>query len=233
MNAFTSNTQTSYLFSTIESWPLALQELMQFVNRPFFTEENVAKEKGIIEQELRMYADHPQHRVLAALLENMYHVNPVRLDIGGTVESVWQITKEELFDCYYSFYQPANMALAVAGDVEPEAVVALVKEHYPVWEHYNGSIERIYPAEPPGGVAKDWSEEQFDISRPHYLLGFKHEPIWRGGEEMLHQQLIMSLAWRLITSRSSHFYNRLYDENVVTDSFGASFTCHPPSLPIL
>ncbi len=225
VNAFTSNTQTSYLFSTIESWPLALQELMQFVNRPFFTEENVAKEKGIIEQELRMYADHPQHRVLAALLENMYHVNPVRLDIGGTVESVWQITKEELFDCYYSFYQPANMALAVAGDVEPEAVVALVKEHYPVWEHYNGSIERIYPAEPPG-VAKDWSEEQFDISRPHYLLGFKHEPIWRG-EEMLHQQLIMSLAWRLITSRSSHFYNRLYDENVVTDSFGASFTCHP------
>ncbi len=139
-------------FPPLKAGPLALQELMQFVNRPFFTEENVAKEKGIIEQELRMYADHPpQHRVLAALLENMYHVNPVRLDIGGTVESVWQITKEELFDCYYSFYQPANMALAVAGDVEPEAVVALVKEHYPVWEHYNGSIERIYPAEPPGG----------------------------------------------------------------------------------
>ncbi len=225
VNAFTSNTQTSYLFSTIESWPRALTELMQFVNQPFFTEENVAKEKGIIEQELRMYEDHPQHRVLSTLLENMYHVNPVRLDIGGTVESVWQITKEELFNCYYTFYQPSNMALAVAGNVDPEMALALIKEYYPSWEHYKGAVTRIYPEEP-AEIAKEWSEEELGISRPHYLLGFKHEPIWRG-QEMLRQQLIMSLAWRLITSRSSHFYNRLYDENIVTDSFGASFTCHP------
>lgn len=224
VNAFTTNTQTSYLFSTIRGWSDALVQLISFVNRPFFTHENVAKEKGIIGQELRMYDDHPQHRVLSALLENIYHENPVRLDIGGTVESVWQITEKKLFDCYYTFYQPANMALAIAGDVQPERALSVIEDHYPPWAHYNGPVERIYPDEP-GTVVRAWSEQEMGISRSHYLLGFKHDPIWRG-EEILRQQLIMSLAWRLITSRSSHWYNKLYDNNLVSDSFGASFTCH-------
>lgn len=225
VNAFTSSTQTSYLFSTTENWQEALIQLIEFVNKPYLTDENVEKEKGIIEQELRMYADHPQRRVYSALLEGLYQRNPIRLDIGGTVESVREITKEQLYDCYYTFYQPGNMALAIAGDVEPKEAHSLIAEHYPEWSHYSGPVERFFPTEPKE-VAKDWSEEEMAISRPQYLLGFKHDPIWRG-EEILRQQLIMAIAWRLITARSSQHFNELYDKELVSDSFGASFSCHP------
>lgn len=225
VNAFTSHTQTSYLFSTIEGWQEALIELISFVNSPYLTEENVEKEKGIIEQELRMYEDHPDHRIHSMLLENLYHANPVRIDIGGTVESVWAITVQELLDCYHTFYQPSNMALAVVGDVDPGETLSLIRQNYPTWEHGQGSIERFYPQEPVS-VVHPWVEETLNISRPRYLLGFKHEPKWQG-EELLRQQIIMSLVWRLVAGRSTQFFEDLYTSNLVNDSFGASFSSSP------
>lgn len=225
VNAFTTHTQTSYLFSTIEGWEEALVELIKFVNNPYLTEENVEKEKGIIEQELQMYADHPDHRIHSTLLENLYHENPVRIDIGGTVKSVQEITVAELLNCFYTFYQPSNMALAVVGDLDPKKTMDLIKTNYPEWKHEQGNIERIYPEEAKE-VAQPWSEVELNISRPRYLLGFKHEPIWLG-ESLLKQQIIMSLVWRLIVGRSSMFYEELYAENLVNDSFGASFSASP------
>lgn len=225
VNAFTSYTQTSYLFSTIEGWQEALSDLINLVNSPYLTTENVEKEKGIIEQELRMYEDHPDHRIHSVLLENLYHVNPVRIDIGGTVESVRAITVEELFNCYETFYQPGNMAMAVVGDVDPEETLGLIRQNYPTWQHRQGPIERLYPDEP-AEVVNPWVEEELNISRPRYLLGFKHEPIWQG-ERLLRQQIVMSLVWRLVAGRSSQFFGDLYARNLVDDSFGASFNSSP------
>lgn len=222
VNAFTSHTQTSYLFSTIEGWQDALVELIQFVNNPYLTPENVDKEKGIIEQELQMYADHPDHRIHSTLLENLYHNNPVRIDIGGTVESVRAITVDQLLDCFYTFYQPSNMALAVVGDVDPQETLRIIQSNYPTWKHTQGEIERIYPTEA-REVVRPWMVEELNISRPRYLLGFKHEPIWQG-EDLLREQITMSLVWRLIVGRSSSFYEELYASNLVNDSFGASFS---------
>lgn len=225
VNAFTSYTQTSYLFSTIEGWQEALIELIRFVNSPYLTEENVEKEKGIIEQELRMYEDYPDNRVHSTLLENLYHANPVRIDIGGTVESVRAITVEALLNCYHTFYQPNNMALAVVGDVDPWETLGLIREKYPTWKHYQGSIKRVYPKEP-AKVVNPWDEEPLNITRPRYLLGFKHEPMWQG-EELLRQQIVMSLVWRLVAGRSSQYFGELYESNLVNDSFGASFNSSP------
>lgn len=222
VNAFTSHTQTSYLFSTIDDWQKALLQLIDFVNKPYLTEDNVEKEKGIIEQELRMYEDHPDHRLHTSVLENMYHINPVRLDIGGTVDSVYKITVDDLLLCYRNFYQPGNMALAVVGAVDPNEAIDLIEENYPKWEHYSGSIERLHPEEP-AEVKNSWAEVKLDISRPRYLLGFKHEPIWQG-EDLLRQQIVMSLVWRLISGRSSRFFADLYDADLVDNSFGASFS---------
>ncbi len=225
VNAFTSYTQTSYLFSTTENWEDCLIQLMEFVNAPYLTTENVEKEKGIIVQELQMYADHPDHRIHTLLLENMYHEHPVRLDIGGTVDSVQAITVEDLFRCYNTFYQPGNMALAVVGDVDPERTLQLIEENYPIWGQGQGAIERFYPAEPPK-VKDPWVEEERPISQPRYLLGFKHEPKWQG-EDLLRQQIIMSLGMRLLAGRSSLSYGDLYEANLITDSFGASFNAEP------
>lgn len=225
VNAFTSYNQTSYLFTTTENWKGCLTLLMEFVNRPFLTKENVEKEKGIIVQELQMYADHPDHRIHTLLLENLYHEHPVRLDIGGTVESVQSITVEDLFRCYNTFYQPNNLALAVVGDVDPKETLQIIEANYPAWTKEQGAIERLYPEEP-RGVKSDWVEEQLHISQPRYLLGFKHEPLWQR-EDLLRQQVIMSIALRLIAGRSSISYGNLYEADLINDSFGASFNGDP------
>lgn len=221
VNAFTSYIQTSYLFSTTENWEHCLIELMEFVNRPHLTQEKVEKEKGIIVQELQMYADHPNHRIHTLLLENLYHDHPVRLDIGGTVASVQEITVDDLFRCYHTFYQPSNMALAVVGDIDPIATLQLIEDKYPVWSHGEGVISRFYPDEP-REVKNSWIEEELQLSQPRYLLGFKHEPLWEG-EELLRQQIIMAIGMRLIAARSSPSYGELYEADLITDSFGASF----------
>ncbi len=225
VNAFTSYTQTSYLFSTTENWQECLALLMDFVNSPYLTRDNVEKEKGIIIQELQMYADHPSHRIHTLLLENLYHEHPVRLDIGGTVDSVEEITVDDLHRCYNTFYQPGNMALAVVGDVDPIKTLQLIEENYPDWEQEKGVIERFFPEEP-HEVKGSWVEEQLPISQPRYLLGFKHEPIWQG-EDLLRQQIIMAIGMRLIAGRSSLSYGELYEADLITDSFGASFNAEP------
>ena len=225
VNAFTSYTQTSYLFSTTDEWKDCLLQLIDFVNNPHLTEENVEKEKGIIVQELQMYADHPSHRIHSQLLETMYHAHPVRLDIGGTVDSVQSITVDDLLRCYDTFYQPANMALAVVGDVHPGETLQLIQAHYPPWNRSEGSFERLYPREP-REVAADWVEQELPISQPRYLLGFKHEPLWQG-DDLIRQQIMMSIGVRLIAGRSSASYGELYEANLITDSFGASFNVHP------
>lgn len=225
VNAFTSYTQTSYLFSTTENWEDCLLLLMEFVNNPFLTEENVEKEKGIIIQELQMYADHPSHRIHSLLLENMYSEHPIRLDIGGTEESVQQTTVQDLMRCYNTFYQPGNMALAVIGDVDPLQTFQLIEDNYPAWEQEAGPIERFYPTEP-REVKQSWVEDRLPISRPRYLLGFKHEPIWEG-KELLRQQIAMSLGMRLVAGRSSLNYEKLYEQDLITDSFSAYFSADP------
>lgn len=225
VNAYTSYSQTSYLFSTIDHWQESLAYLVEFVHTPHLTTENVEKEKGIIEQELQMYADHPDHRILQTLLQNLYHEHPVRLDIGGTVDSVRSITVEELQRCYDTFYQPANMALVVVGDLDPEKTIDLVRASYRrrTWGSFN--VERLDPPEP-AAVVNSWVEDRLPISRPRYMLGFKHDPRWRG-EELLRVQIAMSLGLKLIVGRSSQAFLRLYEQGLVDDSFSGGFRGHP------
>ncbi|MDI9439005.1 MAG: pitrilysin family protein [Bacillota bacterium] len=225
VNAFTSYTQTSYLFTTVEHARESLVYLLEFVNAPHLTEENVEKEKGIIEQELQMYADHPDHRIHSALMENLYHEHPVRLDIGGTVESVRSITVAELQRCYDIFYQPGNMALVVVGDLDPYETCELVRSSYPQRQGAGFSAQRIDPQEP-NSIVQPWAETQLPISRPRYMLGFKHDPRWRG-QELLRTQIAMSLGLKLIFGRSSRAYAQLYEAKLVDDSFYASFRALP------
>src|SRR5690606_34488945 len=126
-NAYTSLTMTSYLFSCSDHVCENLDILLDYVQAPHFTEENVEKEKGIIEQEIRMYDDHPAHRLRRNLLQALYHAHPVRIDILGTVESIRRIDPDVLYRCHETFYHPSNMALFVVGDVDPDKVLALVE----------------------------------------------------------------------------------------------------------
>jgi predicted Zn-dependent peptidase len=174
-NAFTSFDQTVYLFSATENIETNLSTLVDFVQRPYFTDENVEKEKGIIGQEINMYADNPDWRVYFGLIEALYAKHPVHIDIAGTIESIGTITKETLYTCYNSFYHPSNMLLFIVGGVEPEKVFELIRSNQ-AGKSYDkqGEIERIFETEPEQ-VATKRKESKLAVSMPKCLFGFKEK----------------------------------------------------------
>ena len=145
-NAYTTNDHTAYLFEGTDNFYEALDELMDYIQNPYFTDENVEKEKGIISQEIRMYDDHPGWQVYMNAMKCMYNVNPIRIDTAGTVESISEINKEILYNCYNTFYHPSNMAIVLCGDFEPEKLLEEVKNRL-LKKEAVGEIKRIYPEE--------------------------------------------------------------------------------------
>ena len=127
-NAYTTNDHTAYLYECTDNFYEALDEFMDYVQHPYFTDQNVEKEKGIIGQEIKMYDDYPEWRVYLNALEAMYYKNPVKLDITGTVETISHIDKDVLYKCYNTFYNPSNMCLVVSGDFEPEQLLEEIKK---------------------------------------------------------------------------------------------------------
>ena len=113
-NAYTTTDYTTFLFEATNNFYPALDELMDYVQHPYFTDENVEKEKGIIGQEIQMYNDYPEWIVYMNAIKNMYKNNPVNIDIAGTIESISKIDKEVLYKCYNTFYNPSNMIMCFA-----------------------------------------------------------------------------------------------------------------------
>lgn len=146
-NAYTTNDHTAYLFECTDNFYEAMDELMDYVQHPYFTDENVEKEKGIIGQEIMMYDDYPEWRVYLNAMEAMYHNNPIKIDIVGTIETISKIDKEILYKCYETFYNPSNMAMVICGDFEPEKLIKEVKKRL-IDKKSNGKIERIFKEEP-------------------------------------------------------------------------------------
>lgn len=225
VNAYTSYTITSYLFSTTDNFSPAFQELLRFVQSAYLTEENVAKEKGIIEQELRMYDDDPDRRIYRNLLTALYHKHPIKLDVGGTVASIQDINVENLTQCYQLFYQPQNMSVFAIGDFDPQEVVNLAADATRNWRYEVTDVKRIYPEEP-REIVQAKIEQKLSVSQPRYYLGFKDQP-QATGTDLLKQHVAMGMIWRMLAAKSSPVYEALYDQGVIDDSFGASFQATP------
>ena len=130
-NAFTSSALTGYYFESTEKFCDNLKILLSFVSIPWFTQESVDKEQGIIGQEIRMVEDDPDNQVFYGLMECLFDHHPIRVPIAGTQESISHITADTLYACHKAFYTPSNMVLTVAGDVEPEEVVRIAREILP------------------------------------------------------------------------------------------------------
>lgn len=222
-NAFTSFDRTAYLFSTTDHVHKNLETLLDFVQRPYFTDENVEKEKGIIEQEIRMYQDNPDWRVFFGLVQAFYHQHPVRIDIAGTVESIYQITKDMLYECYETFYHPSNMLLFVVGQIQPEEIIKLVRENQEQKPFKDkGEIQRLF-AEEPQGVAEVKKEIHLSVEVPKCMLGYKETKLGLLGAEMLRQEITTSLLLDMLFGQSSSFYQELLDEGIIDDSFGFDY----------
>ncbi len=224
-NAYTSFTQTSYLFSATTNFEENLGELLRFVQEPYFTRETVAKEQGIIGQEIKMYEDHPHWRIFFNLLESLYRVHPVRNDIAGTIESIAEITPELLYRCYNTFYHPSNMAVFIVGDLEPQAVAEQVAEDINGRCYGQiGQIVRNYPDEP-DHIMKEKVVQELVVSEPIFYLGFKDIVAKRlSGNELMRRDILMELVLDIIFGTSEQLYNDLYRENLIDEGFGFEYT---------
>ena len=223
-NAFTSNAITCYYFDSTEKFYENLEILLSFVSVPYFTDESVEKEQGIIGQEIGMIEDNPEWQVYKQLMQSLYHTSPARTPVAGSVESIREITAQTLYDCHKAFYTPANMCLVVVGDVEPQQVLDIARSVLP-----KGSgelIERDYGAEEPTEAARAYAEERMEVSMPSFLVGFKCPP-QHGGEEQHRFAAIGELACDVLMGESSPLYARLYSQGLINGSFGAAFDILP------
>ncbi len=224
-NAYTSFTQTTYLFSCTERFAESFGVLLDFVQEPFFTEQTVQKEQGIIGQEIKMYEDHPHWRVFFNLLESLYQAHPVRNDIAGTVESISRITPELLYRCYNTFYHPSNMAVFVVGDLDPQQVYNLTEANIGARGYMPlGSIVRSFPTEPPE-VLKRRAEQQLVVSEPIVFLGFKDITVEKlKGRDLMRREILMELLLDILFGTSEKLYNDLYRDDLIDENFGAEYT---------
>lgn len=223
-NAFTSFTRTAYLFSSTSEVEKNLETLLDFVQHPYFTEESVEKEKGIIGQEITMYDDNPDWRVYFGVIENMYVNHPVKIDIAGTIESIDKITKDLLYTCYETFYHPKNMVLFIVGAIEPEGIMNLVKTNQgkKTFKEIT-SIERIFEEEPQK-VSETEKILKMSVHTPKCLVAFKEKSQSRQGAELLKHELSMNILLDLMLGQSSKNYEELYNEGLIDDSFSFDYS---------
>ena len=223
-NAFTSNAITCYYFDSTEKFYENLEILLSFVSVPYFTDESVEKEQGIIGQEIGMIEDNPEWQVYKQLMQSLYHTSPARTPVAGSVESIREITVQTLYDCHRAFYTPANMCLVVVGDVEPQQVLDIARRVLP--KDSGELIERDYGAEEPTEAAQAYAEERMEVSMPSFLVGFKCPP-QHGGEEQHRFAAIGELACDVLMGESSPLYALLYSQGLINGSFGAAFDILP------
>lgn len=215
-NAYTTNDHTAYLFECTDNFYEAMEELMDYVQNPYFTDENVEKEKGIIGQEIMMYDDYPDWRVYLNTMEAMYHNNPIKIDITGTIETIGKIDKDILYKCYNTFYNPSNMALVVCGDFKPEEILEEIKKRL-IEKTNQGEIKRIYPEEPQE-IVQERIEQKLEVSQPLYAIGIKDNTekcSIDNQNEIVKKHISIEILLNMILGRSSRLYKELYNEGIL------------------
>ncbi len=218
-NAYTSFDRTCYLFSSSGNFDKNLDILLGFVSEPYFTEKTVQKEQGIIGQEIKMYEDDPSWRVFFNLLGALYKEHSVNLDIAGSVESISKITAPLLYKCYRAFYNPKNMCLAVAGNVDAEAIIKKVEEKVKTPSAEATRHQRTEPS----GVNKTYVEQKLQVSIPLFAIGIKEDI---GNITPYAKTIALSeAAAQYLFGKASPLYEKLIGEGLITPSFSKEYFC--------
>lgn len=225
-NAFTSFNMTAYLFEATSNVKENLETLLDYVQSPYFTEESVQKEQGIIGQEIRMYDDNGGWRVMFNFLDCLYHNHPVKKEIAGTVESISHITAEYLYKCYNTFYNLSNMTIVVVGNVRPEEIIEIIEKGIKKNEPFEEEIKKIYPDEP-DDIAKPYAEQSLSVSMPMFMMGFKDTDTGYSGDALLKKNIEMNILLKMLFGRSSRLYLKLYEAGLINAKFTSEYTMQP------
>lgn len=219
-NAFTSYDMTAYYVQCSDQLRENLRLLLSYVSTPYFTQESVEKERGIIAQEIRMYEDSADSVVFENLFSALYASHPIRNNIAGTVESIQDISVRTLYDCYHGFYTPENMMLCVVGDVDPQMVFAMAEELVPCGG--GAPSQRDYGEPESMTPARKKVERTMEVSMPMFCIGFKTEPAPFGPQAMI-QEIVGDLAAEVLVGESSPLYTRLYEEGIIDSGFSCGY----------
>lgn len=211
-NAFTGFESTCYVFSCTDRLYDSLRILLDFVQSPYFTEETVAKEQGIIGQEIKMYEDLPGWRVFFNYLQAMYHSHPVRKDAAGTIESIAEITPEHLYRCYNTFYNLNNMALVLSGKFDVDKVITVCDEMLKPSPLI--SVKRVFPKEP-DTVVRPFIEQKLSVAMPVFQFGYKEDAKKPRKET---DMAAMSALLAILASDASPMFRKLLDRGLINEA---------------
>ena len=209
-NAYTTNDHTAYLYECTENFDEALVEFMDYVQNPYFTDENVEKERGIIGQEIMMYDDYPEWALYMNAMKAMYYNNEINIDVAGTIETIAEIDKEKLYKIYNSFYTPENMIMVLAGGFDPEEVIPKIKEKIIVNDKKE-TAKRVYNEEPKE-IVKTYVEKEMDISMPCVLIGFKDNDLTG---KKIQKDIALEIIGSILLGKSSNAFKKLYEEGKI------------------
>ena len=219
VNASTSFDYTAYYCAGTTNFKENLEYLLKFVSEPYYTDENVEKEQGIIAQELKMYNDNPEEILVRTLRESLYHENPRKYDIGGTVDTIKKITKEDLYDCYNTFYSPNNMYLVITGNFDRnEAHNIIMNSNYAKKENVEFKIPEINEKDKVVVTNKTITG---DIAIDKLIVGIKINRDTLGDIEDKQKRLYIKIIEHLLFGRTSEFLEEAHINNLFTyfDSF--------------
>ena len=214
-NAYTTNDHTAYLFECTKNFDKALKELLDYVQHPFFTDENVEKEKGIISQEIQMYDDEPEWKLYLNTMKAMYHNNPVKIDVAGTVQSIKRINKEVLYETYNNFYLPENMTIVVCGNFEKDYIFDLIEKN--LIQKSKMKAKRIYDDEP-NTICKKEIIENKDVSIPLFSFGYKLDEKGINAKKIIETEILLEI----IIGTSSKLYEKLYENGILYEEVSSN-----------
>ncbi|MCR4616203.1 MAG: insulinase family protein [Clostridiales bacterium] len=215
-NAFTSFDRTAYLFSCSTNVKQNLEILMDFVQSPYFTQQTVDKEQGIIGQEIRMYKDSPDWSLMINLLQALYSNSPV-FDVAGTEESIAKITAETLYDCYRNFYDLNNMVFAVAGNTTVEEVLEVADR---MLKPAKGKKAQRKLPDSKNDI-KSYVEEKMSVETTQFMFGFREN---NGKPEVSTlERVASSVILDVIAGNASACYKELMEEELINTSFSYEY----------
>ncbi|MDW4059463.1 pitrilysin family protein [Staphylococcus saprophyticus] len=228
VNAFTSFDRTSYLFSATDHVERNIKRLLTMVESPYFTKETVDKEKGIIAEEIKMYQEQPGYKLMFNTLKAIYDTHPIRVDIAGSVESIYEITKDDLYLCYETFYHPSNMVLFVVGDVDVANIYDVVATH----ENQRDKEAQPQIVRDPliekATVNESKVTETMKLQSPRLMLGFKNNPLVDEPDaSFVKRDLEMTLFYEMLFGEETDFYQSLLNEDLIDETFGYQFVLEP------
>ncbi len=228
-NAFTSRNMTAYYFSCTDNLYENLDILTKFVCTPYFTDENVKKEKGIIEQEISMLDDDPFWNAYTNVYAGMYHNHPIRISIAGSAESIAPIDPELLYKCHKAFYSPKNLVLTVCGNADFNKIIEIAEKNTP---KQTDKIANRFYGERQDNVYKNKITVKMNVPQPFFMIGIKDIPLAKN-ESQSKRQLIGELCCEILAGKSSELYNNLYKDGTLNRRFDAGYTIHPDAACVL